>query len=197
MTHDLDVEGPSIRTRGPIRTRGTSPAPEAAPPGAIIRSRGNVPGYAPVSLRTLLARLRHEVGGLPLVVMVHDPANQSALEFLAALTGELHADDALWLWTRGRDVAASARPSDIDVVVLDTTRDPDRRAYGNLVADLVFFSGSAAADLEMLPLWRGRVRALVIGGRDAFSAALTAGATTMGSFVYAWIGGVLTEQEGR
>jgi hypothetical protein len=189
MTFDNAFDTGPLRTRGPVKRAEVRHGFGAYAPGASVRAGGgsDTPDDAR-SLGELVRRLRQDVGGLPIVAAVHDPASDGSAAFIRAVTFELRSADALWLVPPEGTATSDPQFTGIDGVTLDLARGTDEQAYRNLVADLVFFGGSHDSELMLLPKWHDRLRALVVHRGMSFSSLLTAKAVELTFRVYEWSG---------
>lgn len=166
-----------IRTRGPLHTRGSQ---------AVTRTRGGIrtrgaaqPEALP--LVQLVTAVREQAHGSPSAVVIHRWEEVSAQMFFRCLSPLLEGDDAIWLVPADaaqRTEPPSAWPA---AVVLDFSRDADKRTYANLVADIVFFP---AGEPEEVDHWYGRAEAMVISA--AAEQALIEHARQNDQEIYLW-----------
>lgn len=190
-----------VRTRGAIRTRGSEL--EGATPSSVrtrgaLRTRGTIPSPALKAERTLtldnlVEELREQVGGFPLVVLVHGWASQPAQEFIAVLSPRLQERDVLWLVPAQ---TTSQGPVSLETkgIALDFTHDVDRRTYNNLVGDIVFFPALEAGEVGQATKWEQRARAVIINNRGPQSDAVLQASCEMKLMTYRWSGGTTLEE---
>jgi hypothetical protein len=172
-----------IRTRGEIRSRGGAPT--------VIRTRGSIRtrGAAPVEaaekkpLEELVVELRKQAHGSPIAVLIHGWDEQPAQMFLRAISPELNVDDAIWLVPYDGTKPAEA-PSELpEAVVLDFSREPDRRTYDNLVVDIAFFHDGKAEDVDK---WKRRAEAVIISSSAKKSGEMVKKSRENKQDVYRW-----------
>jgi hypothetical protein len=111
-------------------------------------------------LRERLVELRGRVEQLGLTVVVYRVARGAAAtdpsaNFLTHLRPLLTDDDALWIFDLDPRPDAAPVPGAV-VLPLQGASDTSRRIAAAIVANLVFFPGLAAAEIDRLDEWRGR-----------------------------------------
>jgi predicted dehydrogenase len=142
----------------------------------------------PLTLVELLEKLRKEVNGLPLTILIHNWGSKAAGEFLDALHPKLEDLDAVWLISIDKTKANTPLPEIENVVMLNLSEDTDKHIYNNLVGDVVFYPAlnraEAAHDKQFMRL----ARAIIIDwGAPAVDTVLQA-AHGVGALTYLWSG---------
>jgi hypothetical protein len=181
-TSEQGTARPSIRTRGPIVERKTSPSDRQT----------ETPGF--ITLVELFKEIRAEVSDLPLTVIIHGWGDKAAEDFRFLLFPSLLTGDALWFVPTRTGRVMRAPPAKEGGVILDLNVHSDRRIYNNLVGDIVFFSASEEAEVSTADTFRQRARALVLDHRDRsqdrnpIRVSLVHVALDAGLNVYLWFG---------
>jgi hypothetical protein len=184
---DDDAIDVPLRTRGAIRLREpqsrilvrTHGRPQPRPSGAP----------APLTLHQVLQQLREDVDQMPLVVVAFGGTGRSLGELMAHLAPELYADDAVWIAGTDQATGPALASCGLDVVRLDPARDADARVLSNLVADILFCPAEMPDELERLPRWALRARALIVAGASRLSRKLLDGGCAMKMRTFRWPGG--------
>lgn len=190
-----------VRTRGAIRTRGSEL--EGATPSSVrtqgaIRTRGAIPSPTlkverSLTLDALVEELREQVGGLPLVVLVHGWGSRPAQEFIAVLSPRLQERDALWI-VPAQTTTSEPMSRETQGIILDFTHDVDQRTYNNLVGDIVFFPALEAGEVEQATKWKQRARVVIVNSRGPQSDAVLQASCEMRLMTYRWSGGTTLEE---
>ena len=181
----------TVRTRGPVIERVQLPASDQT------RAPINV-----LSLAVLFKKIREDVGGFPLTIIVHGWPNSSAEKFRFLLLPLLFKGDALWFVPSNDSRVLRAPPAKEGAVILDLNTEPDARIYKNLVGDIVFFPAVEQAEVLSVAQFQGRARAIVIDYRDTDEQrvstikALVKAALGTRLNVYLWLGRQLLKECG-
>lgn len=144
---------------GPVPTRGRIRRWPA------LEEEGVDPLATPLhTLDELVEAVR--VDQLPLTIIAHGWAGDSARVFLKGLSLLLQETDAVWLvQVNEQDADASVVPPGLEgAVTLNLTRPTDRRVYDNLVADIVFFNAREEIEANHAVGFEQRAQAIIIDG---------------------------------
>ena len=145
------------------------------------------------TVEEFVAHLRKEAEGIPqLTVVFHGCGSDTLKGFYSRLLPCLNHDDAIW-FIPAQATRQTVPPEFRNAVILDLSRDTDRRVYRNLIGDLVFFNASDEAEIAEIESWKGRARAIVVDSSGARAdAALFVSCRSL-SMTYAWSEATLDE----
>jgi hypothetical protein len=145
----------TVRTRGPVVERVQLPASDQTTAPLNV-----------LSLAALFKKIREDVGGFPLTIVVHGWPDSSAEKFRFLLLPLLIKGDALWFVPSYDRRVLRAPPAKEGAVILDLNTEPDSGIYKNLVGDIVFFPAVEEAEVSFAAEFQGRARAIVVDYRD-------------------------------
>jgi hypothetical protein len=151
-------------------------------------SRGAKRQADPLTLVELLEKLRKEVTGLPLTILIHNWGSDAAGKFLEAIHSKIESLDAVWLIPIEKTKATTPLPEIENVVMLNLNQDTDKRIYNNLVGDIVFYpavdKAEAAHDIQFMRL----ARAIILDWAGPAVDTVLQAAHRAGARAYLWSG---------